>query len=57
MGLKFVAIRYTGGRRGFVGDVPELLINVDKASGLGWEAKHSSDEAVRISARRLLDKE
>jgi hypothetical protein len=30
---------------------------VSKMKKLGWEASHTSDEAVRIAARRLLGKE
>lgn len=54
MGLSGVRFRYTGGRRGWVGDVPQVGLNVSKMKRLGWEARHTSDEAVRIAARRLL---
>jgi len=57
MGLKDVKFRYTGGKRGWLGDVPVVRFNVSKIAKLGWEAKHSSAEAVRIAARRLLGKE
>jgi UDP-glucose 4-epimerase len=57
MGLTTVNLRYTGGRRGFPGDVPELLLDQTKMKRLGWRASHTSDEAVRIAARRLLGKE
>jgi len=54
MGLSGVRFRYTGGRRGWVGDVPQVGLDVSKMKRLGWEARHTSDEAVRIAARRLL---
>ena len=57
MGLADVDLKYTGGRRGFPGDVPELLLDQTKMKRLGWQASHTSDEAVRIAARRLLGKE
>ena len=57
MGLAGVDLKYTGGRRGFPGDVPELLLDASKMKLLGWQASHTSDEAVRIAARRLLGKE
>jgi len=57
MGLADVDLKYTGGQRGFPGDVPELLIDASKMKLLGWQASHTSDEAVRIAARRLLGKE
>jgi UDP-glucose 4-epimerase len=54
MGLSGVRFRYTGGRRGWVGDVPQVGLDVGKMKSLGWQASHSSDEAVRTAARRLL---
>ncbi len=55
MGLKDVHISYTGGRRGWPGDVPVVRFNTQKIAALGWRAKHTSDEAVRIAARRLIE--
>ena len=55
MGLKNVKIRYTGGIRGWPGDAPYVLFNTDKMKRLGWEARHTSEEAVRIAARRLIE--
>jgi UDP-glucose 4-epimerase len=57
MGLSNVKFRYTGGMRGWPGDAPYILFNVEKMRGLGWQAKHTSAEAVRIAARRLLGKQ
>ena len=54
VGLRDVRFRYTGGQRGWPGDVPLVIYNVDKMRQLGWRAKHTSAEAVRIAARRLL---
>ena len=56
MGLKNVKFKYTGGRRGWPGDVPVVHYDVNKIKKLGWQANHSSDEAVRIAVRRLLKK-
>ncbi|MDP2948458.1 MAG: NAD-dependent epimerase/dehydratase family protein [Chloroflexota bacterium] len=55
MGLSDVRFAYTGGYRGWPGDVPVVIYDVDKIKELGWRAKHTSAEAVRIAARRLLD--
>jgi UDP-glucose 4-epimerase len=55
MGLKNVKFRYTGGKRGWPGDVPVVHLNVDKIKKLGWRAGRSSDEAVRVAARRLIE--
>lgn len=55
MGLDNVGIRYTGGKRGWPGDVPLVMYDMSKMRNLGWVAAHTSDEAVRIAVRRLLE--
>jgi UDP-glucose 4-epimerase len=55
MGLKDVKFRYTGGKRGWPGDQSIVIYDISKMSKLGWEAKHTSAEAVRIAARRLMN--
>ena len=55
MGLKDVKLRYTGGKRGWPGDVPVVIYNVSKMKSLGWQTTHTSAEAVRIATRRLLE--
>lgn len=55
MGLSRVPFKYTGGERGWPGDSPVVRFNIDKIKKLGWRPKHSSDEAVRIAARRLIE--
>jgi UDP-glucose 4-epimerase len=57
MGLNGVKLRYTGGSRGWPGDVPLVLYDVSKMKRLGWQARHTSAEAVRIALRRMLGKE
>lgn len=54
MGLN-AKIEYTGGDRGWVGDVPEFNYNLDKIHKLGWEAKNTSNEAVRKAIRYILE--
>ena len=49
--LKSAKIAYTGGESGWKGDVPRFLLSPEKMAKLGWRAKHSSEEAVRIAAR------
>ena len=53
MGLTGVRFMYTGGRRGWVGDVTQMVLDVSKMKKLGWDAGHTSDETVRIVAKRL----
>lgn len=57
MGLKNVKFKYTGGKRGWPGDVPVVIYDISKMKALGWQPKHTSAEAVRIATRRLLGKE
>jgi len=45
---------YTGGDRGWVGDVPRMRLSIEKLSALGWEPDDSSDDAVRRATRELL---
>jgi UDP-glucose 4-epimerase len=54
MGLKGVEFHYTGGKRGWVGDVPQVRLDVTGMSRLGWEPKYTSDEAVERTVRELL---
>ncbi|MBX7151555.1 SDR family NAD(P)-dependent oxidoreductase [bacterium] len=54
MGLKNVNVRYTGGERGWQGDVPQVRLSPDKLAKLGWRAQYSSDEAVRVAVKDLL---
>lgn len=49
-------IEYTGGDRGWIGDVPEFRYDLSKINSLGWKAKHTSDESVRIAIKKALGK-
>ncbi len=53
MGLE-PTYEYTGGDRGWTGDVPKMRLSVEKLAAMGWEPTLSSDEAVRRSARELI---
>ena len=46
---------YTGGERGWTGDVPKMRLSIEKLAALGWEPRRSSDEAVRQATRELID--
>ncbi|WP_324806680.1 NAD-dependent epimerase/dehydratase family protein [Sphingomonas sp. LY29] len=48
-------IRYTGGNRGWVGDVPKFAYDISKISALGWAPTMTSDEAIRVAARAIWD--
>lgn len=55
MGLN-AKIRYTGGDRGWVGDVPEFRYDLTKINKLGWTAPHNSNESVRLAIQKALGK-
>ena len=57
MGLKNVRFRFTGGvdgGRGWRGDVKYMHLDISKMKALGWKPKYSSAEAVRLTARALI---
>jgi UDP-glucose 4-epimerase len=49
------AYSYTGGDRGWTGDVPRMRLSIEKLADLGWEPSTESDEAVRRATRQLID--
>ena len=55
MGLSDVEFKYTGGKRGWKGDVPHFQFDVSKINNLGWKTDLSSDDAVRKATRDILD--
>jgi len=55
MGLKNVRLKYSGGEIGWKGDVPKTILSIKKALGTGWSIKYNSDEAVRESAKRIIN--
>ncbi len=54
MGLRDVEFNYTGGKRGWKGDVPRMLLAVDKLKELGWSPSYNSADSVRDTARVLI---
>jgi UDP-glucose 4-epimerase len=46
--------QFTGGERGWVGDVPRMRLSIEKLAGTGWTPDLSSDDAVRRAVRELL---
>jgi UDP-glucose 4-epimerase len=49
MGLKEVKLKYGASDRGWQGDAPQLRFDMSKMQKLGWCARLSSDEAVRLA--------
>jgi len=54
MGLSGVRYRFTGGARGWVGDVPKMQLSVERLKGLGWQCRTTSEESVRTAVRTIL---
>jgi UDP-glucose 4-epimerase len=46
-------IRYTGGDKGWVGDVPKFNYCIEKLQKLGWQPRHSSEQAVKVAVQAL----
>ncbi|MCI4334377.1 MAG: SDR family NAD(P)-dependent oxidoreductase [Thermoplasmata archaeon] len=46
-------IEFTGGERGWVGDVPRQLLATDRARALGWKPQYTSAQAVDRSITAL----
>ncbi|EDY35259.1 NAD dependent epimerase/dehydratase family [Aciduliprofundum boonei T469] len=55
MGLQDVKYKFTGGKRGWKGDVPKMLLSIEKIKSYGWKPKYNSEESVRLTARHLLN--
>jgi UDP-glucose 4-epimerase len=56
MGLSHVKYRFTGGERGWVGDVPRMQLAVTKLKALGWEPDTGSLDSVEVAVRAMLKK-
>ncbi|VVB51921.1 L-arabinose 1-dehydrogenase (NAD(P)(+)) [uncultured archaeon] len=56
MGLKNVKFTYTGGKRGWKGDVPKMLLSIEKLQKLGWKPIHNSKSSVSAATRSTLGK-
>jgi UDP-glucose 4-epimerase len=48
-------LEYSGGDRGWKGDVPIVRLNTDRIRALGWNCRAGSREALRQSLLALID--
>jgi UDP-glucose 4-epimerase len=53
LGLRDVDYRFTGGERGWVGDVPRMLLSVGRLRALGWKPVMGSKESVKLAAEAM----
>jgi UDP-glucose 4-epimerase len=54
MSLTNVSFKYTGGKRGWKGDIPQFQFDIKKIEKLGWKPKYSSDDAIRKAIKDVL---
>ncbi len=54
MELADVEFQYTGGDRGWKGDVPSFCYDISKILSRGWKPEHTSDEAVRRTVKDMI---
>lgn len=53
MGLK-PRFEFTGGKRGWKGDVPVMFLSNEKLKTIGWKPRYNSEEAVKKAVKDLL---
>ena len=56
MGLENVQYRYTGGDRGWKGDVPIVRLDSQKLRHLGWSNQYTSAQAIRMSVQNMWER-
>ncbi|MGB8309212.1 MAG: NAD-dependent epimerase/dehydratase family protein [Methanoregula sp.] len=54
MHLPNIKFRFTGGERGWVGDVPRMQLSIDRIKSRRWKPEIGSQDSVRIATRDLL---
>ncbi len=58
MGLTHkVDFHFSGGDRGWNGDVPVVRLNTDKIRALGWRSTYNSAESIKASVFAMLEQE
>ncbi|MFA5346919.1 MAG: NAD-dependent epimerase/dehydratase family protein [Methanoregula sp.] len=54
MHLSNTRFTFTGGERGWVGDVPKMQLAVDRIKALRWKPQLGSRESIRIAIKAML---
>jgi UDP-glucose 4-epimerase len=54
MGCSKVRYRFTGGERGWIGDVPRMQLSLARIRSLGWKPEHGSEESVRMAVQAAI---
>ena len=55
MGLSKVAYNFTGGKRGWKGDVPVIRMNSNKIRKLGWKNQYTAKDAIKKSVSSIYE--
>lgn len=55
LGLKGVRFTYTGGDRGWIGDVPIFSLDISKIKGLGWRPERNSRQAIEHTLDQIIE--
>ncbi|MFH1424482.1 MAG: NAD-dependent epimerase/dehydratase family protein [archaeon] len=55
LGLSKIEYKYKGGKRGWKGDAPKILLDTTKIKKLGWAPTISIEEGIRRTVRYLLE--
>ena len=55
MGLENVEYQYTGGDRGWKGDVPVVRLDSQKMRSLGWSNRYTSQQAMELSVTSMYE--
>lgn len=54
-GCTGASIEYTGGDRGWAGDIPRAMLAIDKMLEIGFDVNYNSEDAIRHTARALIE--
>ena len=53
-GCNNATIEYTGGDRGWAGDIPRAMLGIDKMMSTGYDVRFNSEAAIRHTAKALI---
>lgn len=53
--LEGVNFKYSGGKRGWKGDVPKIVFNTDKLRSRGWQNKFTTKQAIEKSIQSIIN--
>jgi UDP-glucose 4-epimerase len=47
-------IEYTGGERGWAGDIPQAFLAIDRMRSIGWSPKYNSAESIDRTIAEMI---